>query len=280
MMARNLLPYFCKGIEGSYERLPWLCTPDRSGWRKEPVITLRRAKDRHYDRRREQEVWQTFYTEKRADAHTDGFGSLELLNENLLPPGASLPRCPDRDTEIVTYVQKGALAQEDSTGYSGVIHAGEFQRMIAGNGVCYNERNASQSEVARLFQIWLRPSKLGLNRNLEQKRFSIAERRSVLCVVASPDGREGSLCVHQDALIYSAMLDRGRHLVHGLSPRRIAWLHVVSGEATLGDLVLAMGDGVGVTTEHAVSFTATVDTEILLFDLNRQTESSMNGGAS
>jgi redox-sensitive bicupin YhaK (pirin superfamily) len=240
------------------------------------MITLRRSKERHYGLRRKQEVWQTFYTENRTDPLADGFGTLESLNENRIPPGAGIPRHPHREAQIVTYVHKGALAQEDSTGRSGVIYAGEFQRMAAGNGVRHTERNASQADWAHVFQIRLRPSKPGLNQNLEQKRFSAAERRGELCVVASPDGRKGSLCIQQDALIYSAILDPGKHLVHQLSPGRIAWLHVVRGEATLGDLVLATGDGAGVTAEPAVSFTATEDTEILLFDLNHQAESSMN----
>jgi len=123
------------------------------------------------------------------------------------------------------------------------------------------------------------PSESELDCTHEQKFFSVAERRGVLCIVASPDGRKGSLRVHQDALIYSSILDVRQHLVHELPQGRIAWLHVVRGEATLGDLVLTTGDGVGVTGEPAVSFTAQEDTETLLLDLNHQPKSPKNGGA-
>jgi len=234
------------------------------------MITLRRAGERHHVRRRKQEVWLTFDSQGRTDPLADGFGVLCVLNENRLAPGAGVALHPRREAEIVTYLLDGALAQEDSTGRSGVVYAGEFQSMTTGRRVRLSERNASQTERAHLFQIWLCPLKPGLDHRLEQKRFSAAERHGVLCIVASPDGRNGSLCVHQDALIYSAMLDVGQHLIHELPQGRIAWLHIVRGEATLGDLVLAAGDGVGVTDELAVSFTAREDTEILLLDLHEQ----------
>jgi redox-sensitive bicupin YhaK (pirin superfamily) len=127
--------------------------------------------------------------------------------------------------------------------------------------------NASRTEWAQVFQIGLRPWQRGLESGYEQKRFSAAERRDGLCVVASPDGRKGSLRIHQDALVYSAMLDPGQHVVHELSPGRKAWLHVVQGEITLGDLVLTTGDGAGLTDERAVSLTAQAKTEILLLDV-------------
>jgi len=231
------------------------------------MITLRRAKERRHDRRRKQEVWHTFYPEDRADALADGFGTLEILDEDRLPPGARVPLHLLHDAEIVTYVREGALAHEDSMGRSGVIHAGEFQRMTAGHGIRYSETNASRTDWAHVFQIWLRPSEAGLDPSHEQKRFCAAERRGALCVVASPDGRRGSLRIHQDALMYSAMLDPGQHVVHELSRGRSAWLHLVQGEVLLGDVVLTTGDGAGVTAERAVSLTAREATEILLVDL-------------
>ncbi len=242
------------------------------------MITLRRATERHHDRRRKQEVWHTFYPEDLADAFADGFGALEILNEDRLPPGGGVPRHPHRDAEIVTYVREGALAHEDSMGRSGVIHAGEFQRMTAGRGIRHSETNASRTDWAHVFQIWLRPSEAGLEPSHEQKRFCAAERRGFLCVVASPDGRSGSLRIHQDALMYSAMLDPGQHVVHELSQGRSAWLHLVQGEVTLGDVVLTTGDGAAVTAERAVSLTAREETEILLLDLGEQLPMSLKNG--
>jgi len=233
------------------------------------MIAVRRAKDRHHDHRRRQEIWHTFYPQDRADPLADGFGALESLAEDRLPPGAGLPRQPPRDAEILTYVREGALTYEDSMGGSGVIHAGEFQRMTGGRGIRHSKTNASRADWAHVFQIWLRPSEPWLEPGQEQKRFCAAERRDVLCVVASADARRGSLRLHQDVLMYSAMLEPGQHVVHELSQGRSAWLHVVQGEATLGDLVLSTGDGAGVTGERAVSLTAREETEILLLDLGQ-----------
>jgi quercetin 2,3-dioxygenase len=237
------------------------------------MITLRRANERHHDRRRKQDVWHTFQPD-RADGLAGVFGTLEILDEDRLPPGAGVPRHAHRDAEIVTYVREGALAHEDSMGRSGVIHAGEFQRMTAGRGIRHSETNASRTDWAHVFQIWLRPSEAGLDPSHEQKRFSAAERRGGLCVVASPDARRGSLRIHQDALVYSAMLDPGQHVIHELSQGRSAWLHLVQGEVTLGDTVLTTGDGAGVTAEPAVSLTAREETEILLVDLGERVPTS------
>jgi redox-sensitive bicupin YhaK (pirin superfamily) len=231
------------------------------------MIMLRRANERHRERPRKQEVWLTFDSEDRADPLADGFGTLAMLNEDRLPPGGDLPRHPHHDVEIVTYVREGALAYQDSMGRSGVISAGEFQRMTAGRGIRHSETNASRTDWAQIFQIWLRPSEAGLEPSRDQKRFSAAERRGGLCVVASPDARRGSVRVHQDALMYSAMLDPGQHVVHELSHGRSAWLHLVDGEVILGDIVLTTGDGAGITSERAVSLTAREEAEILLVDI-------------
>jgi redox-sensitive bicupin YhaK (pirin superfamily) len=231
------------------------------------MITLRRAEERHHDRTRKQEGWLTFYSPDRSDPLADGFGVLEILNEDRLPPGAGVARSPQHDAEIVTYVLEGALAYEDSKGRSGIIPAGEFHRMTARSGLRRSERNASRTDWAHVFQICLRSSDAGVMPGHEQKRFSAGERRGGLCVVASPDARRGSLRMHQDATLYSAMLYPGQHIVHELSAGRSAWLHLVKGEATLGDVVLTTGDGVGLSGERAVSLTAREETEILLLDL-------------
>ena len=242
------------------------------------MITLRRAGERHHDRRRKYEVWLTFDAQDRTDPLADGFGALEVLDEDRLAPGAGLPRRPHREAEIVTYVREGVLAYDDSSGRSGAIQAGEFQRTTAGRGSYQSETNASRTDWAQVFQICLRPARAGLMPGMEQKRFSAAERRGGLCVVASADARRGSLRIHQDALLYSAMLDPGKHVVHELSEGRSAWLHLIEGEATLGDVVLSSGDGAGLTAERAVSLTAREETEILLVDLGARRPWSHNDG--
>jgi redox-sensitive bicupin YhaK (pirin superfamily) len=232
------------------------------------MITVRRAKERHHDQRRKQEVWFTFHAADRADPLADGFGALEILNEDRLAPGASIPRQTRDAAEVVTYVREGALAYEDSLGRSGVIQAGEFQRTSVGQGLRHSQTNASRINGAHVFQIWLRPSAGTIARGHEQRRFSAAERRGVLCVVASSDARRGSLSIHQDATVSSVLLDPGQHAIHELMPGRRAWLHLVEGEVGFGGVVLSTGDGAGIADERAVSFTARAGSELLLVDLS------------
>jgi redox-sensitive bicupin YhaK (pirin superfamily) len=241
------------------------------------VIRLRRANERHHSRRHKRNVWFTFYPQDRADPLADGFAALATLREDRLPPGASVPHDPAPDAEIITYVREGVLSQKDSMSCcSGVIRAGEFQHMTAGRGSRHSERNASRTDWAHVFRISLHTTESGLETSHKQKRFSAADRRGVLCVVASPDGRKGSLRIRQDALIYSAMLDPGQHLIHELSTGRRAWLHVVRGDVTIRDDVLSSGDGVGFTAERAVCFTAREESEVLLFDLGERRRTSTN----
>jgi redox-sensitive bicupin YhaK (pirin superfamily) len=231
------------------------------------MITLRRGPERHHVRGGKEEIWHTFYRGAEASSRTAGFAALAALDESRLSPGGDITRQPHRELEIVTYVREGALAQEDSTGHSGVVHAGEFQRLTAGPGVRGRERNPSVVDGAHVFQLCLGPLLPGVEPGHEQRRFSTAQRRGGLCVVASPDGRNGSLRGTQDALLYSALLDPGQHVIYELASARSAWLHVVEGEATLDGLVLTSGDGAGLTGERAVSLTAREETEILLVDL-------------
>ena len=234
------------------------------------MITSRRATERQHDQRRTQEAWHTFELKDRADALNGGFGALKLLSEDRLPPRAAVPRRPPCNAEVVTYVREGALSYQDSAGRSGGIQAGEFQRMTPGAGFWHSAKNASRTGWAHVFQLWLRAGEGDLEPGYEQRRFPAAERRGALCVVASPDGRKGSLRIRQDALLYSAMLDPGQHVVHELRPGRSAWLHIVEGAAAVGDVRLITGDGVGINAERAVSLTAEEETEFLLLDLREE----------
>jgi quercetin 2,3-dioxygenase len=232
------------------------------------MVILRRAGERRHERGNKREAWLTFYARDLAGhALAAGFESLERLEEWRLGVGAGVPRRDHQEAEIITYVREGELAHEDSSGRLGVIHTGEFQLMTAGRGLRDSKTNASRTDGAHAFMMWFSPSEAELEPSYEQKRFSAAERRGRLLVVASPDARRGSLRIHQDALTYSALLDRGQHVVHELQKGRSAWVHVIEGEVAVGDLVLTTGDGVGVTAERAVSLTARQSTEILLFDL-------------
>lgn len=233
------------------------------------MITLRRADERQCNRSKGREIWNTFHPLDGLGPLSDSFGTLELLSESRLPPRASGLRPRARDAEVLTYVREGTLAYDES-GRSGVIHAGEFEVSPSGQAMRRNEMNASLTDGAHVFQLWLRRAAVGLEARKEQKRFSVAERRHELCVVASPDARKGSLLIQQDAAVYSALVDAGQHIVHELSLGRMAWLHLVRGAITLGDTVLTTGDGAGVSQERAISLTAREDSEILLLDLAGQ----------
>jgi redox-sensitive bicupin YhaK (pirin superfamily) len=231
------------------------------------MISLRRADQRHHDRCENQDVWLTFSSQQSSDGWDGGFGSLESLNEVSLGPGARLANRSHPDAEVVTYVCEGGLSVDDLEGRRGIIQAGEYRRMNARRTVRTTEMNASRSASVHFFQICLAPSRADLAPSYEQKRFGTGERRGGLRVIASPDARNGSLLVHQQAVILSALLDPGQHVVHELAADRSAWLHLVRGEASIGDLSMTTGDGAAVVGERCVSFTAHDAVEVLLIDL-------------
>lgn len=233
------------------------------------MITPRRAEHRYRGDPREPDVWRSVDRPDRGEPLPDGLGALEIVAEHRLPANARIRSRPRPDLEVVSYVREGALAFEDALGHAGLIQAGEFQRFTAGRSVQRSEANPSPTVAAHIFQVWLYcPGTFEAPQ--EQRRFSAAQRRGGLCVVASPDSRRGSLRLYQDAVVYTALLARGQHVVHPLAFGRSAWLHVVEGEVTLGGLVLTTGDGAGLTSERSVSLTAREATEILLLDLGPQ----------
>lgn len=231
------------------------------------MITLLRNTARRHVQDGHHHIWFTFFPREHQHSPADGFGILTAFNEIQLPPEGVSTHHPHEDSEIITYMYRGAFAQETSTGSSGVLHTGEFQRMTPGQGIRHRETNISHTSRAHVFRLSLHPSEAGLGCAHEQKRFAAAQRHNVLCVIASPDGRKGSLPILQDSVIYSSVLDPGHHHIHELLPGRSAWFHVIHGEVILQDIILGPGDGAGVTLEPAVSFTAQENTEILLVDL-------------
>lgn len=224
------------------------------------MIMVRRASERLHKGWRSHVTWLSF-------GPSDGWSDIASLTECRLAPRGGFPRVSWRDVEVLTYVFEGALALEDSLGGSRVVQAGEFQHLTAGRGIHCTQTNASRTDVVRYFQIGLRPWEVDLDPEHDQKRFTTAQRRGGLCIVASHDARDGSLLIHQDAQIYSALLDPGSRVVHEVAPARCQWLHVVKGEVALDDTVLAAGDGAGTTAQRAISFTAREESEILLIDL-------------
>lgn len=189
-----------------------------------------------------------------------------FIDEFRLSPGGTLNGHSPREAELITYVLEGTLAYQDSLGRAGTMQAGEFRRMSVGRGVRSCETNSSPTDWTRLFRVGL-GSSAGLQCDPEQKRFSVAQRRDGLCLIASASARAGSLRIRDDALLFSALLRPGQHLVHQLPSGRRAWLHVVSGEITLRGLVLTSGAAIGISAEHAVSFTARSEAEVLLAEV-------------
>lgn len=231
------------------------------------MITLRRNRDRQHTKKDSNKYASTFYPQGDRDPLGDGFGFLVLLDEMRIPPGGSTEPAGDVEAERLTYLYKGALCQEKSSRNSDVMRAGDFQTMSMGHRVRCTETNESRSDWAHVFRIALRSPEVAVDDLRERKRFTTAQRRNLMCVVASPDGRNRSLRLYLDALVCSAILDPGHHLVHELLPGRRAWLHIIEGEATLNEVALTYGDGVGVENEPSVSVTVQESTELLLIDL-------------
>jgi quercetin 2,3-dioxygenase len=231
------------------------------------MITLVRAEARRQSVGGTQSSWLTFHRRDRPNSPAGGFGRLELLDEFRLSAGASIRDHARREAEKVTFVREGALAYRNSLGYSAVLQAGEFQLSTVSVGLRSVEGNASPADAVHFFRISLRPSQVGLEPSQAQRRFGTADRRGGLRVIASQDGRKGSLCLRQDTLIHSALLEPGQHVAYELGSGRGAWLHVVHGEGKLDGVTLTTGDGAGIRAERAVSFTAAVNTEILLIDM-------------
>jgi redox-sensitive bicupin YhaK (pirin superfamily) len=197
-----------------------------------------------------------------------GFRALRVINEDRVIPGAGFPTHGHRDMEIISYVLDGALEHKDSTGTSAVIKPGEVQRMSAGTGVRHSEYNASKKDPVHFLQIWIIPEKEGIAPGYEQRTFSDAEKRGKLRLVASRDGREGSVTVHQDVDLYAALLEPGERAAHALAPSRHAWLQVAKGAVTVGGATaLSEGDGVSASDERALEVVAREPAELLLFDL-------------
>jgi quercetin 2,3-dioxygenase len=196
------------------------------------------------------------------------FRSLRVINEDHVEPGHGFGTHPHRDMEIITYVLEGGLAHKDSMGTGSTIRPGEVQRMSAGTGVLHSEFNHSPSEEVHLLQIWILPERKGIEPSYEQKDFPRGSKLNRLRLVASPEGEEGSVTIHQDARLYASVLEQGKSVRHELNKGRYAWLQVARGEVSLNGTTLKAGDGAAVEREAALAITGRApSSEFLLFDL-------------
>lgn len=231
------------------------------------MIALRKSEERGRTRVDWLDSRHTFSFDQYYDPAHMGFSVLRVLNEDWVAPAAGFPPHPHHDMEIVTYILEGALQHRDSLGNGSVIRPGDVQRMTAGTGVTHSEFNASQSEPVHLLQIWIRPAQRGLQPGYEQKNFSEATRRGRLCLVASPDGREGSVKINQDGFVYAALLAPEQTVRHKLGRGRSAYLQLARGQVQLNGHPVRASDGAAMTEEPELSFSALESAEFLLFDL-------------
>lgn len=230
------------------------------------MMQLRKAQDRGHANHGWLDSWHTFSFADYHDPEHVSFSALRVINEDLVIPGEGFPTHPHRDMEIITYVLEGALEHKDSLGTGSVIRPGEVQRMSAGTGIRHSEFNHSQSEPVHFLQIWILPNRQGVQPGYEQKRIDLNEVIGKLRLVASPDGRDGSVTIHQDARVYAARLN-GNEVTHTLAPGRRAWLQVARGVVKLNETTLHAGDGAAIENESALRLTADGSAEVLLFDL-------------
>jgi redox-sensitive bicupin YhaK (pirin superfamily) len=196
-----------------------------------------------------------------------GFRALRVINEDRVAPGKGFGRHPHRDMEIVSYVLEGALEHEDSMGTGSVIRPGDVQRMSAGTGVTHSEFNASQSDLVHFLQIWLIPGQRGIAPSYEQKTFSREEKKGRLRTVASPDGRDGSVTIHTDAVLYAGVFESGDTTELTLAPGRHAWVQVARGKVRVNGRDLMAGDGAAISDDSSVHVEGIDVGEVLVFDL-------------
>jgi len=196
-----------------------------------------------------------------------GFRDLRVLNEDRIAPGRGFGKHPHRDMEILTWILSGALQHADDMGNGSIIRPGDIQRMSAGTGVVHSEANPSSDEPTHLLQIWLHPEATGLEPGYEETHFEAEQLAGRLCLIASHEGREGSVHLNQDLDLYAAKLETGEQVRHELRPGRHAWLQLTSGSLTLGDQALEAGDGAAISDESVLELRASDTAEFLLFDL-------------
>lgn len=201
------------------------------------------------------------------DPQWERFQSLRVMNDDWIAPGQGFGMHGHREMEILTIVLDGALAHRDSLGHAAELRADEAQRMTAGTGIRHSEFNPSATEATALYQIWLFPDRLGRTPEYEQRPFALADRLNHWQTITAPDGRDGSLSLHQDAVIVRSALATGASLTYDFAPGRAGWLQVLRGAVLVDGTPFHSGDGLGLTDEPRLSMQATAESDLLLFDL-------------
>jgi quercetin 2,3-dioxygenase len=233
------------------------------------MLTLRKSQHRGYA----DHGWlKSFHSFSFADYHDPehmGFGNLRVINEDRIAPGTGFGTHGHRDMEIVSYVLDGALGHKDSIGNGATIVPGEVQRMSAGRGIAHSEFNHAPDQTTHFLQIWLLPNARGIEPGYEQKAFADADKRGALKLVASPDGRDGSVTIHADASLYAGLIDGAERAELALDAQRLAYVHVVRGDVSVNGQPLAAGDAARLSGESRLVIDQGRDAEVIVFDLAR-----------
>lgn len=230
-------------------------------------LTVRKARDRGHADHGWLDTWHSFSFAEYFDPAHMGFRSLRVINDDVIAPGVGFPTHPHRDMEIFSYVLEGAIAHEDSMGNGRTLRPGEIQLMSAGTGVAHSEFNPDRSQRLRILQVWIQPRVRGLKPSYTEWKPTPAQANATDVVVISPDGRDGSAVIQQDAIVRRLKLRAGEATAHTVAPGRGMWLQVATGALRVGDAALAQGDGASSEDAGTVAITATADGEALLFDL-------------
>ena len=231
------------------------------------MMTMRKAEDRGHANHGWLDTHYTFSFADYYDPQHQGYRSLRVINDDVIGPGGGFGSHPHRDMEIITYVLSGALKHRDSMGSETVMKAGWAQRISAGTGIFHSEFNASETDPVHLLQIWILPDRKGAKPRYAEKSFAAAAPGQ-WHLVASQDGREDSMPIHQDADVYLGKLAQGGRLARSLAPGRHAWLHLAEGAAIVNGQTLKAGDALALAGETNVSVEAKEPAQVLLFDLN------------
>jgi redox-sensitive bicupin YhaK (pirin superfamily) len=231
------------------------------------MIRIRKAADRGQTRIGWLDSRHTFSFGDYYDPAHMSFRALRVINDDRVAPAAGFPTHPHRDMEIVTYVLAGSLEHRDSLGSGSVLGPGELQRMSAGTGIAHSEFNPSPTEPVHFYQIWLLPKSKGIKPSYEQKVFAPEQRRGRLVPVVKPDGRDGTLRIHQDVEIALASLEKAKEIRAPLALGRHAWVQALTGNLEINSRPLAAGDGAAVSEEKELVLTASAPAEAMVFDL-------------
>ena len=231
------------------------------------MIKLRKAAERGHANHGWLDSWHSFSFADYHDPAHMSFGPLRVINEDRVQPGMGFGTHGHRDMEIISYVLDGELAHNDNMGNGSVIVPGDVQRMSAGRGVRHSEFNPSKTLPVHFLQIWIEPARGGIDPGYEQKHVPAADKRGRLRLVASPDGRAGSVTIHQDATVWAALLDGDEAARHDLAPGRRTYVHVARGSVRVNGTPLAAGDAAMIEREGTVVLDKGQTAEVLLFDL-------------